>query len=408
MNFATSEENDDDETRREDQEKIAMIDDDDGLLVDHKKREERIWDLAGETEARETYSKLSSTQNASFRLFPLQEKNLNRYIHMMKSRIQTPVLLGVAAFMASLNTFTADAFQIQNSPTLLSVHKQADSKFSDQCNGQRRAASGLSMASTSTTATESTDTGSRFETKIVSEMPPPIPDNLKNKYYFLRHGQSTANVAGVISSARSLAYSDKHGLTSLGYEQGKESASQLLEFLKEEGAKSGDKLLFVTSPFARARQTAQACMDGLKEQADQVASVGVEVQEEVVFEDRLMERFFGRLDNEAIYTYAYVWPLDGFNVTHTAFDVESVAAVCTRLLEVVERFESEYDGYHIVWTSHADVLQIAQLYAANVENVGLFSSYRFKNGEVRPMRRTPDSLPEPSPLEAPDRGTSTA
>jgi broad specificity phosphatase PhoE len=246
-----------------------------------------------------------------------------------------------------------------------------------------------------------------FETKIVSEMPPPIPANLKNKYYFLRHGQSTANVASVISSARSLAYSNKHGLTELGYQQGKESATQLLQLLQEEGAQSGDKLLFVCSPFARARQTAQACLDGLAEQEEAVKSLGLDIQKEVVFEDRLMERFFGRLDNEAIYTYAYVWPLDGFNVTHTAFDVESVAAVCTRLLEVVERFESEYEGHHIVWTSHADVLQIAQLYAANVDNVGLFSSYRFKNGEVRPMKRTPDSLPEPSPLEAPQRGTDT-
>jgi hypothetical protein len=33
----------------------------------------------------------------------------------------------------------------------------------------------------------------------------------------------------------------------------------------------------------------------------------------------------------------------------------------------------------IVLTSHADVLQIAQLYAANVPNVGGFSSYRFKS-----------------------------
>jgi broad specificity phosphatase PhoE len=124
-------------------------------------------------------------------------------------------------------------------------------------------------------------------------------------------------------------------------------------------------------------------------------------------ENRLMERYFGRLDNEAIYTYAYVWPLDKFNVTHTAFNVESVAAVCTRLAQVVEKFESEYSDHHIVWVSHADVLQIGQLYGANVDNAGLFSAYRFKNGEVRAMKRTPDSLPEPEPLEAPNRGTDS-
>ena len=248
----------------------------------------------------------------------------------------------------------------------------------------------------------------QFETLVVREMPPPLPAELKNKYYFLRHGQSTANVAEVISSARSLAYSDKHGLTELGYEQGKESATQLLDVLEQEGVKPGDKVLFVSSPFARARQTAEACLDGLAEVTAQrrIQQLGIEILKDVVLEDRLMERYFGRLDNEAIYTYAYVWPLDAFNVTHTAFAVESVAAVCTRIYQVVDRFESQYEGYHIVWTSHADVLQISQLYAANVDNVGLFSSYRFKNGEVRAMKRTPDSLPHPDPLQAPKRGTN--
>lgn len=248
-----------------------------------------------------------------------------------------------------------------------------------------------------------------METKIVSEMPAPLPDT-KNRYYFLRHGQSTANVASIISSDRSLAYSDKHGLTPLGYEQGKESAEQLLEQLEAEGAKAGDKVVFVSSPFARARQTAVACLDGLAEEENRkrAESMGVEISTDIVMENRLMERYFGRLDGEAIYTYAYVWPVDKINVTHTAFDVESVAAVCTRLAEVVERCESEFDEghHHIVWVSHADVLQIGQLYAASAHNVGEFSSYRFKNGEVRAMKRSDTHLPNPVPLEAPKRGTS--
>ena len=106
--------------------------------------------------------------------------------------------------------------------------------------------------------------------------------------------------------------------------------------------------------------------------------------------DLLVERSFGRLDNEAIYTYAYVWPLDKFNVTHTAFDVESVAAVCTRLRQLILSLEEEYTAVgddddsaftttHIVLVSHADVLQIAQLYAAQAEKVGEFSSFRFKS-----------------------------
>lgn len=253
------------------------------------------------------------------------------------------------------------------------------------------------------------DEGRNSKPLIATSMPPPIPEDLKNKYYFLRHGQSTANVAEVISSARSLSYSDKHGLTVLGYEQGKASADQLLDVLEAEKPLSGERVIFVSSPFARAWQTAEACLDGLSESTnrERIEKLGLEISTDILVENRLMERFFGRLDNEAIYTYAYVWPLDMFNVTHTAFDVESVASVCTRLSQVVERFEAEYDNHHIIWVSHADVLQIGQLYGANVENVGLFSQYRFKNGEVRAMKRTADYLPEPVPLEAPNRSTRT-
>lgn len=233
-------------------------------------------------------------------------------------------------------------------------------------------------------------------------MPEPLPSNLKNHYYLLRHGQSTANVAGIISSARTLAYSEKHGLTELGYAQGKSSSRQLISLLREQ-AKPGEKVVFLSSPFARARQTAQACLDGLEECMDELQEMGLEVTRVFQLDDRLMERYFGRLDNEAIYTYAYVWPVDRYNVTHTAFDVESVAAVATRLRRVVEDQESRFENTHIVWTSHADVLQIAQMYAADYENVGSFSSFRFSNGEVRAMKQTKESLSEPVPLQPLDR-----
>jgi len=245
--------------------------------------------------------------------------------------------------------------------------------------------------------------------EIVDKMPDPLPANLKNHYYMLRHGQSTANIAEIISSSRSLAYSEKHGLTAFGYEQGKESANQLLDILEKEGAMSGQKVVFVSSPFARAKQTAEACMDGLvdiEENRERIEAMGLKIEDTIEIENGLMERYFGRLDADRIYTYAYVWPMDRIDVTHTAFDVESVAAVCARLSRVVDRCEEQFQDTHIVWVSHADVLQIGQLYAANAENVGSFSSYRFTNGEVRAVKNTPDSLPDPVPLEAPKRGTT--
>ena len=244
---------------------------------------------------------------------------------------------------------------------------------------------------------------------IVDGMPDALPE-LKNTYYLLRHGQSEGNVEGVISSARSLAYSSKHGLTPLGHEQGLNSAADLLNLIKKSSL-SKKKVYFYSSPFSRANQTAEACLEGMKKDENQaiIKNLELDIQQHITIDDGLMERFFGDLDATPLPTYAYVWPEDFKDVTQTGkFNVESVAAVSTRMREVVMRIEesevhSDSDGGDIiVLTSHADVLQIMQLYASGIDNVGDFSSYRFGNGEVRLMGRTPDVLPERSPLEMPE------
>lgn len=139
------------------------------------------------------------------------------------------------------------------------------------------------------------------DVQIVTAMPENLPLDMKNKYYLLRHGQSTANVAEIISSARSLAYTNKHGLTAKGYDQGFDSASQLVELLTE-SAEKGDRVIFVSSPLARARETAQACLDGLfnnqtiaKQWREEL---GIGVSKHIYYHDLLIERNFGKLDGE--------------------------------------------------------------------------------------------------------------
>ena len=256
---------------------------------------------------------------------------------------------------------------------------------------------------------------------IVNAEPEPLPDPLHNDYYLLRHGQSEGNVEGVISSARSLATSEKHSLTPLGYEQGRDSAKQFLERVESEGdggtADKKRRVFFYSSPFARARQTAQSCMDALLDDEankKKVEELHLDIQTDagVILEDGIMERYFGRLDDAAIHTYAYVWPVDMFTPFNTGFDVESVAAVSTRLRETIVKIDGNErhsddaeEGDIVVMASHADVLQILQVYAAGAENPGIFSQYRFLNGEVRKMKRTVDSLPPPQPLAPPEKGT---
>jgi broad specificity phosphatase PhoE len=169
-----------------------------------------------------------------------------------------------------------------------------------------------------------------------------------------------------------------------------------------------------------------ACLEGLatEENRERVQQLNLEVCvqcDDIPLDNGLMERYFGRLDGDYLYTYSYVWPVDMFDSTHKAFDVESVAEVSKRTGEAVQRIDAhvskrtrEGNGNGdstdtgqdsnsiVVLTSHADTLQILQLYAAGSPNVGKFSSYRFMNGEVRAMKRTTDSLPEPVPMKPPN------
>jgi len=230
----------------------------------------------------------------------------------------------------------------------------------------------------------------------------------RHKFLLLRHGQSTANVAGIISSdPDALMYTEKHGLTALGKEQALGSAAAVADELRK--LNCGGRVRFFSSPFARAKQTAEICA----EQLLNIIPEGWEVVPDVGLDNGLRERYFGRLDGMKLYTYAYVWPVDLLLPTHTGFDVESVAAVARRAGEAVARIDAslgdeETDATEvIVLAGHADTLQILQVLAAGVEEgmLGTFSSYRFGNGEVRFMGRDVGTLPDPSPMMPPEKGT---
>ena len=252
--------------------------------------------------------------------------------------------------------------------------------------------------------------------QTVHELPEPLSFHRNHnhnhiQYYLLRHGQSTANVAEVISSDRfTLSYTEKHGLTELGKQQATASAQSLLRHMlllqenhpNQNHPNHHHRLIFVTSPFARARQTALACYHGIQDLILPTSNGGhphnivLEIRPSILIHNALVERYFGIYDNDILDTYGYVWPLDQINVTQTINEVESVAAVATRISTFLRHMDqyimTHYDHNnnnnnnnnitttnHVVLVSHGDVVQIAQLYAANVSNIGEFSSYRFQS-----------------------------
>jgi len=230
----------------------------------------------------------------------------------------------------------------------------------------------------------------------------PLPP-LKNCYFGLRHGQSEANVEGIISSDPAVG-TIKHGLTLDGRLQARRAATRLIDMV---GRERLDRLFFYSSDFTRAWQTAEEALSAVKNVIEYESSLFYPDRVElarvpdslagVARTPLLRERWFGSLDGKALRNYQHVWPRDLVSAEHCHFDVESVSAVAQRIRTLILEIEAERTGCSIVLTSHADTLQIAQVFIAG-EDPRSFSQYRFANGEVRALRQDPASLPRPVPL----------
>lgn len=230
----------------------------------------------------------------------------------------------------------------------------------------------------------------------------PLPP-LRNAYFGLRHGQSEANVEGIISSDPAVG-TVKHGLTMEGRLQARRAATRLLDMV---GRDRLNKLHFYSSDFTRAWQTAEEALSAAKNQLEFETSVflpdRIELAQlpdslaKVTQTPLLRERWFGALDGKPLRNYQQVWPRDLVSAEHCTFDVESVSAVTQRIRQLILELEARHTDCSIVLTSHADTLQIAQVYIAGADPRS-FSQYRFVNGEVRAFLQDPSSLPTPVPL----------
>lgn len=157
----------------------------------------------------------------------------------------------------------------------------------------------------------------------------------------MRHGQSTANVAGIILSDPADGRKPDYALTALGETQVRESVSA------EKGKGTLDEnTLIVSSPFSRCIRSAEIAKD--------ILGVGTEV----ITDDRLGERWFGDLDKTSDQNYAQVWAEDRKSPEQTTAHVESIRSVQERVMAVMQDLESRYSDKTILLVSHGDTLQI--------------------------------------------------
>ena len=219
---------------------------------------------------------------------------------------------------------------------------------------------------------------------------------LSHRYYALRHGQSKANIAKIISSNPSIS-TKEHGLTELGKDQVYKSAIQFcMEYHKRTKNNHDSAVAIYASDYTRARETARIFAHVLEEhkipllfhnhQQQKQDSLlmhhkernenryDVKDHDGVKYDTRLRERYFGQFNGQSDSHYHDVWNFDCIDPNHTKYDVESVNSVINRTTDLILDIENtlqsycDYDNvdndlkqcYQVILVAHGDVLQILQ------------------------------------------------
>jgi probable phosphoglycerate mutase len=199
-------------------------------------------------------------------------------------------------------------------------------------------------------------------------------NQLGNRYFGMRHGESKANVAGLIVSRIETDRSGDYGLSDRGRLQSAEAARIC--------GLTG-RTVICSSDFARAWQTAQIVRE----------RIGAA---EVIAAEALRERSFGELDGSPATGYTRVWAADqaeaaGEAGTGTAHGpapdgVEPVTAVLDRTVALITELESLHSGRDILLVSHGDTLAILQAGFDGLDPSRHRSVPPFGTAEIRPLR----------------------
>jgi broad specificity phosphatase PhoE len=188
--------------------------------------------------------------------------------------------------------------------------------------------------------------------------------SLANRFSVMRHGQSKANVAGIIVSRIETDRRGDYGLSEVG-------RRQVLAAARDCGLPQDT--VICSSDFSRARQTAElvrACLGA----------------REVIVAEALRERCFGDWEGTPDTNYGRVWAADAADAGQSADGVEPTASVLDRATRLVADLEWRYSGREILLVSHGDTLQILQAGFLNVDPSGHRQLPHLATGEIRRLR----------------------
>ena len=214
--------------------------------------------------------------------------------------------------------------------------------------------------------------------------PPParafidLPSRLHNRYFLVRHGESTLDTRGLVLSNPSFKYDTTYGLTRTGMAQMHAAAKTIVEVY--DGAPSW----LYTSNFQRSFQSALI----IREDVGMLFS-----QLRTEFSGLLDPRKMGDLDFKSNESLKQVWEGDLKDPLNPpppvpaslqpSASVESPRDVYRRALECFTRLEATYYGEDVILVSHQDTLS---LFTASLMGTPLTDHHKdwaLELGEVR-------------------------
>ena len=165
---------------------------------------------------------------------------------------------------------------------------------------------------------------------------------LKNTYFAMRHGESMANVEGIIISTPENGV-PKYGLSDEGRGQVGRSVNDALL-----NSRLDDAMHIVSSDFKRAHESAD------------IACKLLTSKHPVKLDVRLRERDFGDFELKSNVHYQTVWDNDAIDSSHTIDNAESADAVMQRATELVLELENDHQNEIFLLVAHGDTIQILQ------------------------------------------------
>ena len=200
-------------------------------------------------------------------------------------------------------------------------------------------------------------------------------DSLQNDFCVLRHGQSMANMAKIISSNPAVA-TVQHGLSDTGRQQAQAAGQHVVDYYRQ---RNYDGIVILASDYLRAKETAEIVKDSCIREGLPL------FRNEVIIDTRLRERWFGDWDGGSDQHYGDVWKDDAEDPSHTAKDVESVNAVMDRTTTCVLEWDAEHTNKLILLVAHGDVLQITQTAFAKLDGSLHRTCEHLETATLRPL-----------------------